>query len=98
MSKAKPDLAATGNLGEPARLHCTFWPDNFDPRSLTEMNSVAEIYGGYTNSTARAMIINSDLPERLWPYAIKTAAYIDNRLISEGDDQAGLPAGERPWE
>lgn len=62
------------------------------------MNSVAEIYGGYTNSTARAMIIDSDLPERLWPYAMKTAAYIDNRLISEGDDQARLPAGERPWE
>ena len=61
------------------------------PRS-PEPNGVAERWGGYLNETARAMIIDSELPPTLWPFAIDTAAYTIKRIVNPGEKKSPLQA------
>ena len=44
------------------------------------MNGVAERQNRTLNDMVRSMIVHSTLPESLWGEALKTAAYILNRV------------------
>ncbi|KAJ5196735.1 hypothetical protein N7449_007214 [Penicillium cf. viridicatum] len=39
-------------------------------------------FGGHINNIQRTMIIDADMPEEIWPYAVDTAIYINNRLVN----------------
>src|SRR5438876_4562920 len=49
-----------------------------------EQNGAAERSGGVLMAKAWAIQINAQLPENLWPEAIKTVAYLTNRSPSKG--------------
>jgi hypothetical protein len=60
------------------------------PPRTHEPNGAIERNGGYIMCIGRTMIIDSKLPEKLWPLATETAAYIVNRLIPPGEEKSPL--------
>ncbi|KAI2732949.1 hypothetical protein DTO013E5_10235 [Penicillium roqueforti] len=52
------------------------------PPYTAEPNGAVERFGGYVNDIQRTMIIDTKLPEELWPYAVETAIYTINRLTN----------------
>jgi hypothetical protein len=52
------------------------------PPYTTEPNGTVERFGGHINDIQRTMIIDADIPEEMWLYAIDTAIYIYNRLVN----------------
>ena len=50
------------------------------------MNGAIERFSGFIIQSARAMIIDSGLPEYLWPLAVDSAVHIANRLVRTGED------------
>jgi hypothetical protein len=63
--------------------------DRTAPRS-PEQNGPIERCGGIVTQMARTMLIDSGLPNELWPYAIDTAVYLLNRLIPIGQTKSPL--------
>ncbi|OQD64944.1 hypothetical protein PENDEC_c109G01477, partial [Penicillium decumbens] len=55
-----------------------------------EQNGISEMSGQMLMRTARVMMIDAGAPAYLWPEALQTAAYINNRLRKPGSDQSLL--------
>lgn len=50
------------------------------PPHQPEQNGYAERYGALISTMARTMLINANLPAFLWPEAVNTAVYTQNKL------------------
>ncbi|KAI2966591.1 hypothetical protein CBS147324_7348 [Aspergillus niger] len=61
------------------------------PPRTPEANGLAERYGGLINQMSRVMMLDSGLPVHLWPFAVRLAAQILNRLVPTGSEVKQTP-------
>ncbi|OQD89256.1 hypothetical protein PENSOL_c065G09117 [Penicillium solitum] len=52
------------------------------PPYTAEPNGTVERFGGHVNDIQRTIIIDTKMPEEIWPYTTDTAIYIYNRLVN----------------
>ena len=51
-----------------------------------QQNGIAERYNGTVSAVGRTLLIASSLPASFWPYAWVYAAYLRNRMTSNGSE------------
>lgn len=56
------------------------------PPRTPEANSPGEHSGGLITKAARTMLLDSRLPEMLWPYTVDMGVYMINRLINTNNN------------
>jgi transposase InsO family protein len=57
------------------------------PPYTPQFNGVAERFNRTVVSTARALLIDANLPKSFWAEAVNFATYLNNRMPSRGQQQ-----------